>query len=44
MGNLGFPELLIIVLLILVFFGSKKIPELLRFSLESRADGASLGR
>jgi len=28
MGNLGFPELLIIVLLILVFFGSKKIPEL----------------
>lgn len=28
MGNLGFPELLIIVLLVLVFFGSKKIPEL----------------
>jgi len=28
MGNLGMPELLIIVLLILIFFGSKKIPEL----------------
>ncbi len=28
MGNLGLPELLIIFLLIVVFFGSKKIPEL----------------
>ncbi len=28
MGNLGVPELLIILLLILVFFGAKKIPEM----------------
>jgi len=28
MGNLGVPELLIILLVVLVFFGSKKIPEL----------------
>ena len=28
MGNLGVPELLLILLVILVFFGSKKIPEL----------------
>ncbi len=28
MGNLGLPELLIIFLLVVVFFGSKKIPEL----------------
>jgi sec-independent protein translocase protein TatA len=28
MGNLGVPELLVILLIILVFFGSKKIPEL----------------
>lgn len=28
MGNLGIPELLIILLLILVFFGAKKIPEM----------------
>jgi sec-independent protein translocase protein TatA len=28
MGNLGVPELLVILLIVLVFFGSKKIPEL----------------
>jgi sec-independent protein translocase protein TatA len=28
MGNLGATELLLILLLVLVFFGSKKIPEL----------------
>ncbi len=28
MGNLGMPEILIIVLVLLVFFGAKKIPEL----------------
>ena len=28
MGNLGVTEILLIVLVILVFFGSKKIPEL----------------
>lgn len=28
MGNVGMPELIIIVLLIVIFFGSKKIPEL----------------
>jgi sec-independent protein translocase protein TatA len=28
MGNLGVPELLIILLIILVFFGAKKIPEI----------------
>lgn len=28
MGNLGVPEILIIVLLVLVFFGAKKIPEM----------------
>jgi len=28
MGNLGFGELLIILLVILVFFGGKKIPEI----------------
>ena len=28
MGNLGAPEILIIFLLILVFFGAKKIPEI----------------
>jgi len=28
MGNLGVPELLVILLIILVFFGPKKIPEI----------------
>ena len=28
MGNLGVPELLIIAFLVLIFFGSKKIPEI----------------
>jgi sec-independent protein translocase protein TatA len=28
MGNLGWPEILIIVLVLVVFFGAKKIPEL----------------
>lgn len=28
MGNLGVPEILIILLLLLVFFGAKKIPEM----------------
>ncbi len=28
MGNLGVPEILIIALLVLVFFGAKKIPEI----------------
>lgn len=28
MGNLGTTELLLIVLVVLIFFGSKKIPEL----------------
>ena len=28
MGNLGVPELLVILLIVLVFFVSKKIPEL----------------
>jgi sec-independent protein translocase protein TatA len=28
MGNLGFGELLIILLVILIFFGGKKIPEI----------------
>jgi len=28
MGNLGATELMLIVLVVLVFFGSKKIPEL----------------
>ena len=28
MGNLGMPEILIIVLVLLIFFGAKKIPEL----------------
>ena len=28
MGNLGVPEILIIVLVLLVFFGAKKIPEM----------------
>ena len=28
MGNLGVPELLIILLIVLVFFGAKKIPEI----------------
>jgi sec-independent protein translocase protein TatA len=28
MGNLGVSELLVILLIVLVFFGSKKIPEL----------------
>ena len=28
MGNLGATELIIIVLIVLIFFGSKKIPEL----------------
>ncbi len=27
-GNLGFGELLIIVLIVVIFFGAKKIPEL----------------
>ena len=28
MGNIGMPELLVIALIVLVLFGSKKIPEL----------------
>ncbi len=28
MGNLGVPELLVILLIVLVFFGAKKIPDL----------------
>jgi sec-independent protein translocase protein TatA len=28
MGNIGMPELLLIFLFILIFFGAKKIPEL----------------
>ena len=28
MGNIGMPELLLIFVIILVFFGAKKIPEL----------------
>jgi len=28
MGNIGVPELLVILLIVLVLFGSKKIPEL----------------
>jgi len=28
MGNLGVPEILIIVFVLLIFFGAKKIPEL----------------
>ena len=28
MGNLGVPEILIIVFILLIFFGAKKIPEL----------------
>jgi len=28
MGNLGTPEILLILLVILIFFGAKKIPEL----------------
>lgn len=30
MSNLGTPEILIIALLILVFFGSKKLPEFIK--------------
>ncbi|HXG00326.1 MAG TPA: twin-arginine translocase TatA/TatE family subunit, partial [Bacteroidota bacterium] len=30
MGNLGATEIILIVLVILVFFGAKKIPELAR--------------
>lgn len=30
MGGLGFSEILIIVLIILILFGAKKIPELMR--------------
>ncbi len=30
MGNLGLPEILLIVLLILLFFGAKRIPDLAR--------------
>ena len=28
MGNLGTPEILLILLIVLIFFGAKKIPEL----------------
>lgn len=28
MGNLGMPEILIVVFILLIFFGAKKIPEL----------------
>jgi sec-independent protein translocase protein TatA len=30
LGNLGGPEMLLIVLFVLIFFGAKKIPELAR--------------
>lgn len=30
LGNLGGPEVLLIVLFVLIFFGAKKIPELAR--------------
>lgn len=29
-SSIGFPEILIIVLLVLIFFGGRKIPELMR--------------
>ena len=28
MGNIGTPEILLIILVVLIFFGAKKIPEL----------------
>lgn len=28
MGNLGMPEIILVLLVILIFFGAKKIPEL----------------
>lgn len=30
LGNLGGPEIILIILLVLIFFGAKKIPELAR--------------
>ncbi len=30
MGGIGWPEILVVVLIIVVLFGSKKIPELMR--------------
>ena len=30
MGNIGYPELFLILLFILVFFGAKKLPDLAR--------------